>query len=96
MSGTEQLLTFADVEKVTAGKPLTITVEELRACRIHDGQHLWVVGLVYLITNPEAALGDMPLGLHNLIGAQPITCLWCVRRYVSPTMPGPRCEAREG
>ncbi len=55
------------------------------------GEHLWVVSLLYRIEDPETALDDMTLGAHNLVGAQPIVCLWCVQGYKTPNVPGPVC-----
>ncbi len=50
-----------------------------------------MVSLLYRIEDPETALDDMTLGAHNLVGAQPIVCLWCVQNYKGPDEPGPVC-----
>jgi hypothetical protein len=85
-----------EVQTINGGQAVTLTVDGLRSCRQDDGRHLWVVGAVFAVSDPQTSLDDMSLGAHNLIGIQPITCMWCVRRYVSPSMPGPLCVPRKG
>lgn len=56
-----------------------------------EGTHAWVVGVIYAVDDPERALDDMSLGEHNLLGFQPIHCLWCGEPY-SDIVADKRCE----
>ncbi len=87
------VFTFDPPEKAEdfeVGEQLDLNVLRERRRR-QPGEHLWVVSLLYRIEDPETALDDMELGGHNLVGAQPIVCLWCVRNYKGPAEPGPVC-----
>lgn len=66
-------------------------IDQLRARAVKDGNHLWVVKLVYRVDDPEIAMDNMVLGMHNLIDAVTIHCHWCSIRYVNTTIPGRRC-----
>jgi len=89
----ETTFTFAGDggDYVDASTPVRLSLDDLRARRIQDGRHLWVVGLLYHIPDPEIALDDIVAGAHNLIGAQGLYCLWCQELYLTPDKPGPKC-----
>jgi hypothetical protein len=96
VTGPQLLPQRIEVRTFDGGQAVTLTVDGLRSARAGDGRHQWVIGAVFAVSDPQASLDDMTLGAHNLIGIQPIMCMWCVRRYVSSTMPGPRCVPRRG
>jgi len=96
VTGPQVLPQRIEVRTFDGGQAVTLTVEGLGSARQDNGRHLWVVGAVFAVSDPQASLDDMSLGAHNLLGIQPITCMWCVRRYVSSTMPGPKCVPRKG
>ena len=75
-----------------ASTPVRLNLADLRERRTRDGRHLWVVGLLYRVADPEVALDDMTLGAHNLVGAVPITCMWCRQHYRTPLVPEPTCH----
>lgn len=54
-----------------------------------DGNHFWVMGMIYTIDDPEDALDHMTLETDNLLGFYPIHCLHCRARY--PSEQGRNC-----
>ncbi len=59
---------------------------------VNGGQnHYWIVGLIFHVDDPETALDDMVLNEHNLVGAQGIYCLICLRHY-DDGQPGELCH----
>lgn len=85
-------VTSGAVVEVDVSQAVTMTLEELRARRVPDGTHLWVISALHHLPDPEVALDTMELGPQNLIGFQAIGCLWCGKRYISPTDPGTQCS----
>lgn len=59
-------------------------VDEVRRCGrafMPDGQHAWVISVVYGIDNPEQALDTMELTDRNFVGVTAIRCLLCNEEY---------------
>jgi hypothetical protein len=79
-------------ERIDVTDVITTNLEALRARR-PDGEHLWVISVVYGLADPETALDTMVLDSTNLVGFQPIICLWCHAPYVNSGDPGPVCQA---
>jgi hypothetical protein len=72
----------------------TVDVDALRERRQRvPGEHFWIIKMVHQVADPAIELDDMTLDLSNLVGVEPITCLWCRRRYISPVQPGPVCQS---
>jgi hypothetical protein len=75
---------FGAMDQVT-GAALGRITEGVIARRLLDaaapGRHVWVVGLAFLVTDPQQALDDMQLGAQNLVGTYGMHCLACGRQY---------------
>lgn len=103
---TEPAVTLTGVEDIDMSAPTEIDLAKLRALwqYIKGAQHAWVIAAMYALADPEQAMDDMTLDAENLVGFQPIHCLWCHVRYRSQirhdTCPGlleisftcPKCE----
>lgn len=71
----------------------TVDLDEVRARRQRvGGEHLWVTKLVHRVDDPATALDELCLDETNLVGVEPIHCLWCEQRYLSPIQPDPACH----
>lgn len=79
----EPTLTFGEPELIDTSVRVELNLEDLRSRRIKglNVPHLWVIGTVYHLADPEQALDDMELGSHNLVGVTQIYCLWCLKQY---------------
>lgn len=69
-----------------------ISLGELRARRVSDGQHVWIIAVIYHVGDPEQAMDSMRMDETNLIGPSNIHCMWCQQTYES-VAPDSVCEA---
>lgn len=89
-------VTLAEPEHIDIGAPVEIDLTELHDAwkYVAGARHAWVIGALYALEDPEQALDDMELGANNLVGFNPIHCLWCHVPYRSKMRhdkcPGPR------
>lgn len=89
--GDKPTMTITEVIEVDTKEAIQIDLDELRRRRIRDGRHLWSIGVIHHIANPEEALDDMDLNASNLIGLTDIICLWCKKTY-RPEIREQACE----
>lgn len=80
----EPVFAFGAMEEVHASTLGLITegiiAQRLVAAAV-PGEHVWVVGMAFLVEDPEMAMDDMHLGADNLAGTYGIHCIACTVQY---------------
>lgn len=82
-NGKDPKLTFGQQEHIDTSNKIEVDLDDLRSRRIkgRNEPHLWVIGTVFHLADPEQAQDDMVLGAHNMVGFTGIYCLWCMKPY---------------
>lgn len=82
-NGKEPKLTFGQPEHIDTSDKIELDLEDLRSRRIKglNEPHLWVIGTIFRLDDPEQAQDKMVLGGHNMVGFTAIYCLWCLKHY---------------
>lgn len=80
---TQPKVTLSEPEHVDMSNPVEVDLAKLREAWAHveGAKHAWVIGALFALEDPEQALDDMELGTENLVGFNPVHCLWCHVRY---------------
>lgn len=65
------------------GEPVTESMAEMhREYRWRAGdRHLWVVGIIHRVDDPDTAETRFKATEDNLIGASSVHCMWCSTDY---------------
>lgn len=56
-------------------------IRQRRQSFMPDGEHAWVIHVVYGVDDPDGALDNMELGAEEFVGVTDITCLLCFVPY---------------
>jgi hypothetical protein len=83
-SDAEATVTVTGVDCVDVSSHQRIRLDDIRRQAgplMPDGEHAWVIHVVYALDDPEQALDEMDLGIEKFIGLTAIHCLLCNEEY---------------
>lgn len=64
-------------EVTNPSEGIRVDLDDLRARRVWDGNHLWAAGLFFYVEDPDINPDNLTLGADNLLAYQGIVCMFC-------------------